>query len=302
MEDDKRYKDLQRDKTRYESAGWILGNVPIDEGHERWLAKQATASRQGASSDANQTDSTYDRPTSRQTGPPRGDRAFSDSQSSWTSENSMSAVSTYNGYNGEPPAANEWPISLCFHNEEQFEGKVLLDSGAEHNWISMDVVKERHIPWDDDPSGAEIYVDFSNQQLRSLGVVKATWVINNRSVPVKFKIAPNPPFQVCFGYRFLLEKGVLRFSHHGPVAGLVKGKRKANNGEKAAIQREENTTDSLNQKIKDFLDWKKSMEQQGWKWDQTRKKFFRMKDRNVEWNETGYLLDLRVGDPAQNSP
>jgi hypothetical protein len=58
----------------------------------------------------------------------------------------------------------------------------------------------------------------------------------------------------------------------------------------------------LNDKIKDFLSWKKKMEEQGWKWDKNRNNFFRMEGQTKVWNKAGYLLDLRVDDPLQNSP
>ncbi|EXJ68504.1 uncharacterized protein A1O5_08297 [Cladophialophora psammophila CBS 110553] len=299
MGDEKLFRDLQLSKDRYEQAGYIISSIPISEDHQRWLAEKAALSQQSTSSGAGQTNSSCDTSISRQTGPLRNHHSSSDSQSSWTSDNSKTSGPTDTG---EPLAVNELLISLCFENEDHFESKVLLDSGSEHNWISNSIIKKRRIPQQHDHDGDQIYMDFSNRELRSLGVVKAQWMFNDALIPVKFKIAPDPPVEVCFGYRFLLEKELVRFFHSGAVAGLVKGKRKANSEEKAAIQQKERTIDSLNDKIKDFLSWKKKMEERGWEWDKNANNFFRTQGNTKVWNQAGYLLDLRTDDLLRNSP
>lgn len=67
------------------------------------------------------------------------------------------------------------------------------------------------------------------------------------------------------------------------------------------MKQEEKKIETLNDKIKDYLGWKKNMEQKGWKWDKTRNNFYRLEGQNKVWNKSGYLLDLRVDNSLQSS-
>jgi hypothetical protein len=103
---------------------------------------------------------------------------------------------------------NIWPVLLLFENNKQFQGKVLLGSGAEDNWISKSVVEEENLPREENEDNEDIFDDFNSQPVKSCGVVRAQWIYRHRTLPVKFKIAPNPPCQVLLGCRYLLQTQV----------------------------------------------------------------------------------------------
>ncbi|KIW13861.1 hypothetical protein PV08_06641 [Exophiala spinifera] len=72
--------------------------------------------------------------------------------------------------------------------------------------------------------------------------------------------------------------------------------------DREAIEQGEKATTILNDMIKEFLDWKKSMKEQGWRWDKASYNFFKIEGNTKIWNRTGYLLNTSFDNGMQTSP
>lgn len=250
------YKRLDRDRQRTLVLGFNLGGVPVDDDHEEFIERQEREAREYPQQPVATTASKtfLSSPPShgkqrQQDYSPREDRSFSGSYGSSPSEQGNLSVTTTNSNQeeaersitfqdrhgpGEILAKNVWPILLYFEDKRQWEGKVLLDSGAIDNWISERTVRENGFPRDDDEDDEESYEDFSGGSVKSCGVVRAQWIFRHQTIPVKFKIAPNAPWEVLFGYRHLIETNVITLNYDSTnrwVAPLIKNTRKPGPGE-----------------------------------------------------------------------
>jgi hypothetical protein len=262
MEDETQYyKKLDLDRERFLHMGYTINGIPVNNKHQARLERKEKEKRDAAEANeraeqeceslkakgqareahysqassnyasSNYTSSNYTRPsrtntsstseTGKSSSPLRVERPFDDTEYSIPFEEN-------NGM-GQILPLNVWPVLLTFGDHAlPFEGKVLLDSGAEDNWIAEKVVRNNGIPWDDAEDDDE-FLDFNGRTVKASGVVRADWVHNHKRVTVKFKIAPHAPWEVLFGYRHMLKENILTFSNGKRdkfVAPLIKNTRK----------------------------------------------------------------------------
>lgn len=251
----KYYKELGLGRQRTLGLGYSLNGVPVDADHaaliEESIKEALERDRQEKNAAANQAKaaSTPCRfPHQTRSSPTQGKRDFANPESSSTTDPGRN-IGTANISDRvdlgraiqirdrDGPAEilpqNEWPVALIFNGNDYFEGKVLLDTGAADNWISERVIREKGISKEDDKDEDQ-FEDFNGRITKSSGVVRAIWLYRHQTINVKFRVAPQAPWEVLFGYRHLIETGVLTFhpEHNiSFVAPLTKKDRTLSAGE-----------------------------------------------------------------------
>lgn len=253
----KYYQKASRDRNRFLLLGYSLHGVPVDEEHAAYLEKgvekevEKHHSKKQAADGLGESQSSQSKhtPQKQQAVPHPSSRPSPGSQSPSPSDGGNATVPSRSTIQDDGSVLirdrhghtellpkNVWPVLLLFEDRSQFEGEVLLDTGAEDNWISRYVVDEHKLPWQKNESNEddeETFEDFSGQKVKSCGVVRAQWIYRHRTIPVKFKIAPTAPWQVLFGFQYLLQTQVLTINQdntNGWVAPLVKSQEKPSAG------------------------------------------------------------------------
>jgi hypothetical protein len=206
----------------------LTGDIPITKEQADWSKAQRTRKKQADSVSPTTTDNSsdpYDLPPDARS---QNRRSVSAMRSSSSSDKHKLSPSVSAGL-----APNQLPVVLRFRGANTFSGLALLDSGCADNWISRRTVRENRIRSDEDHDGGKTYTDVSGNAVQSCGLAKGSWARLGMTVDTCFKIAENPPFDVCFGYKFMLRQSMITFHEHGePVAALIKGKGKASAGER----------------------------------------------------------------------
>lgn len=214
-----RYRDAERDRIRYENIAYILNRHPIDGKHEEYLQAAGKGKRSSRMQSHDGAEKQNPAGHQEQTGTSPSPTPRAASQEKIT-------------LNNEPLEENEWPVFLQFKNSMRYKGKVLIDTGCRDNWISKHVIQKHHLPWHEDPN-EELLRDFNNSETRSVGLTQSDWVWKNRIIPVEFKIASSAPFDVLFGYKFLLKWELVRLVPESPLAVLVTDKKRPDAGRRA---------------------------------------------------------------------
>jgi hypothetical protein len=347
------YDTFERDRQRALRLAHVLTGIPTDDGHEahiRRTQEQKAKDRFAQQETAKNVHSSP--PTGRRdkrtpSSPSLENRSSFGSQASTVSDQTdLKTKRTINSQReAEPPISfldgdnieesspkNIWPILLLFdNNNKDFEGKVILDSGAEDNWISERTVKENGLPWEsdeDDEDDEDAYEDVNGQIVKSCGIVRAQWIFRHQTIPVEFKIARSPraSWQVIFGYRHLIENNVITLHENKAtrwVAPLIKRERKPTSGKSCVVQcfhsgvyqpltvrlfsvqtqqieRNEEGSRTASSRIHEFLEWKKRMNEAGWHWDKEHNNFNRqIGDGGKVWCEDGWHVNFTVSEPPQ---
>lgn len=258
------YDKLERDRERILMLGHAFIGIPIDDEHEADIrrrrekkakdqfAQQEAANNVHASSPTSQMDKRTPSSPSPEYRSSLGSQISTHSDQ--TDLKGRRTTSVQRDAESPDPfldrdnreentPENIWPILLLFDNNKHFESKVLLDSGAEDNWISERTVKENGLPWESneqDGNEKDEYEDVNGRVVKSCGLVRALWIFRHKTIPVEFKIArtSHASWQVIFGYRHLIETNVITFHTNETnrlVAPLIKKERKPTAGKSSAL-------------------------------------------------------------------
>ena len=246
MDQEALYRNAARDKKRLTEIAYLLTGIPWDNHHESWeedqwrrdvASKRLKRPAPGRSEDCDATLSRNVQPTwntlagsgwSSNTEPslplPTSNRR------TMTKANSTGPVQQQDENDQDRNLPNNvWWVRLLFDNgceNQQFEGRVVLDLGAEDNWMSESVRMRHNIPFEDEETDHSIYRDFSDSVVKSLGCVRAQWFYRGSPIHVKFKVVRRAPFAALFGHVTLLAENIVTINTDSPsrcVIPLVRG-------------------------------------------------------------------------------
>lgn len=182
--------------------------------------------------------------------------------------------------------------------QRRFFEQVILDTGIEHNWISMDKVEYWGLKYRKDDVLDERIYDFNNNLIECGGSVVIHWCPEDgpKEEVILYIAKGEPPFDVLFGYLFLLRTGIVVIPEQVRKSGLVgvrDDKRKPGSmwndsifqeGEMLTVfPTEGKAIDGNDQAKKDdrkveeeYKKWFMKRKNEGWTWDSKEREFYQI--------------------------
>ena len=240
------FDELDLNRRRALDLGYILGGMPKDGEHKRYLQ---TASLSAESEEAlnnfdveehrqsSRTRHSQDLQVSKKT--ISKDRLSHRPLRNASAESTDKNIEESRAIQNNDLDANEMIVNLSFQcptgPEQKHEGSALLDTGVEDNWIAEGLARQLRLPrLEDDPNADEQLLDFNSRRLTSLGLIEAIWRRGHQTFILELRVAESPPRDIILGYQTLFKHKVVILNprYRGtPAAPLVKDKRKASKGE-----------------------------------------------------------------------
>src|SRR5271168_2600714 len=98
--------------------------------------------------------------------------------------------------------SNENDVVLAFADSDEVPVIAIYDTGTDDNWMSDSLSKKLGLQRLDISEGT--YTDAQSRSFKSKIFVRGYWHYGHKTREVDFRIIPNPPFAVLFGYKTLL--------------------------------------------------------------------------------------------------
>ena len=102
---------------------------------------------------------------------------------------------------------NQREVLLSFADSAEIRVTAIYDTGTDANWMSDSLSKRLGLQRSVVPK--EIYRDVGNRPLESNISVRGYWHYGRQTHGVDFRILPDPPFVVVFGYMTLFQLGIV---------------------------------------------------------------------------------------------